>query len=120
MRCSRPGAAGVCTPTALPLHSLPPHLQHLHNLSHGRPDLCMEAHGGRIYPCIVEDLEQPERARYGPSVAAWLRHFPAAQVHLMQYESVIARATMAGDLAGLKGFLGMDAELPSKTLPLSE
>lgn len=93
---------------------------HLHNLSHGRPDLCMDAHGGAIAPCIADDLQQGGRARYGPGVAAWLAAFPPDQVHLVQYERAIAPATMAPDLAAMKAFLGVDAGLPSTTLPLSE
>lgn len=47
--------------------------------------------------------------------------FPRDQLHLVQYESLITKETMPGDLQGLKAFLGpdFDQHLPSDSLPLT-
>lgn len=38
---------------------------------------------------------------------------------MLQYENLTSTDTMGGELAGLKSFLGLDPELPSNELPLT-
>ncbi|PSC67215.1 hypothetical protein C2E20_9098 [Micractinium conductrix] len=66
---------------------------------------------GDAYPCLKKELVQ---SNYSDPFEAWMEAYPPSQVLLLQYERLTSEQHGKAVLRKVKGFLGIDPELPSE------
>lgn len=66
---------------------------------------------GNLAKCLRGSLT---KMNYSEPLAAWLEHFPAEQIHVMQFEALAEDPET--EMRKLKEFLGLDPDLPSAEL----
>ena len=68
--------------------------------------------GDNLFKCLNASMNS--WGSYSESTQAWYDHFPAAQIHAIQFEELVEDPD--GVLRRLKSFLGIDPELPPREL----
>lgn len=86
----------------------------------GEP-VCMNQPGADLAYCLEHDTQpimgNPRDSYYSHPLQAWLDAFPAKQIHVIQYENLVAVGEkQAAELRRLKTFLGIDVDATADEL----